>query len=42
MHIGDHDPSGCSIFTVLDEDLNAFVDEMGSSVELKRIAVTEQ
>lgn len=39
LHLGDHDPSGVHMHNSLDEDLQAFVDYYGGSVELDRIAV---
>lgn len=42
LHLGDHDPSGVHMFGSLDEDLQAFVDAYGGSLELKRIAVTPE
>lgn len=40
LHIGDHDPSGVHMHNSLDEDLNAFIDYYGGSVEVTRLAVT--
>lgn len=42
LHIGDHDPSGLSIFNVLEEDVTKFAEELGGVVWFKRIAVTEE
>lgn len=39
LHIGDHDPSGVHMHSSLDEDLQAFVEAFGCSVEVQRIAV---
>jgi hypothetical protein len=33
MDIGDHDPSGVHVFGSLDEDVGAFVAELGGGVE---------
>ncbi len=45
MHLGDHDPSGLSIFDVLNEDVTEFVNsgklDGDGTVEFHRIAVTE-
>ena len=40
LHLGDHDPSGVHMFGSLDEDLQAFLDYYGGSVNMQRIAVT--
>ena len=42
LHIGDYDPSGVHMYGSLDEDLNAFLDAFGGSVDLYRIAVTPE
>jgi hypothetical protein len=39
LHIGDHDPSGVHVFGSLDEDVRAFVADMGGNVEFRRVAV---
>ena len=41
LHAGDLDKSGHSVFTTLNEDIQAFVSDMGGQMELKRIALTE-
>ena len=40
LHIGDHDPSGVHIFGSLDEDIRAFVDDLGGCMTGYRLAVT--
>lgn len=41
LHIGDHDPSGCSIIDSAAEDITAFVDDTEPGiVEFRRLAVT--
>ena len=42
LHAGDLDKSGHSVFTTLNEDIQAFVSDMGGKMELKRIALTEE
>ena len=44
LHVGDHDPSGLSIFHALAEDVSAFVSDYGEpgKVEFRRVAVTEE
>jgi len=42
LHAGDLDKSGHSVFTTLNEDIQAFVKDMGGKMELKRIALTEE
>ncbi|MFT3792092.1 MAG: hypothetical protein QM741_13680 [Rudaea sp.] len=39
LHVGDHDPSGVHVFGSLDEDIRAFISDMGGSVEFRRVAV---
>ena len=40
FHVGDHDPSGVTLFEAAAEDVSAFVDDDGGEVEFKRVAVT--
>jgi hypothetical protein len=40
LHIGDHDPSGVHVFGSLDEDVCAFLQEMGGKAIFVRLAVT--
>jgi hypothetical protein len=40
LHVGDHDPSGGSMFITLKEDVSAFAEELGGSVRFTRLAVT--
>lgn len=42
LHIGDHDPSGVHVFGSLDEDICAFLQEMGGCAEFVRLAVTPE
>ena len=42
LHIGDHDPSGVSIFLAFLEDVEAFTRELGGSAIFTRLAVTPQ
>ena len=42
LHIGDHDPSGVSIFLAFLEDVEAFAHELGGSATFTRLAVTPQ
>lgn len=45
LHIGDHDPSGVSIFENLSEDIGQFVEDYGYPAEIfvpERIAVTQE
>ena len=42
LHIGDHDPSGVHVFSSLDEDITAFLDDMGGDAEFIRLAVTPE
>lgn len=42
LHIGDHDPSGVHLFLSLAEDVQAFADELGGTVEFTRLAVTPE
>jgi len=39
LHIGDHDPSGVHMHKNLDEDLSAFLEHFGGSLEVERLAV---
>ncbi len=39
LHIGDHDPSGVHMCSSLDEDLSAFADYFGGTIEVTRLAV---
>lgn len=41
LHCGDLDKSGHTVFKALEEDLQAFIRDMGGKMELKRIALTE-
>jgi len=41
LHIGDRDPSGEQIHLSLDEDVQAFIDELGGEMTVERIAITE-
>ena len=41
LHCGDLDRSGHTVKTSLDEDIHAFIDELGGNVEFKRILLTE-
>ncbi|WP_413440617.1 hypothetical protein [Synechococcus sp. MIT S1220] len=40
LHIGDYDPSGETLWNVLNEDVGAFCTAMGGELILQRIAVT--
>lgn len=40
LHVGDLDPSGVHMFGSLDEDVRAFLEAMGGSVQFTRLAVT--
>src|SRR5262245_45052967 len=42
LHIGDHDPSGVSMFLAFLEDVEAFTRELGGSAIFTRLAVTPQ
>src|SRR5262245_21299040 len=42
LHIGDHDPSGVSMFLAFLEDVEAFTRERGDSAIFTRLAVTPQ
>lgn len=42
LHIGDHDPSGVHVFGSLDEDITAFLGELGGTAEFSRLAVTPE
>ena len=41
LHCGDLDKSGHTVFQSLEEDLQAFIADMGGTMQLKRIALTE-
>ena len=40
LHIGDHDPSGVSMFLAFLEDVEAFARDLGGDVTFTRLAVT--
>src|SRR5262249_14548778 len=40
LHIGDHDPSGVSMFTAYLEDVEAFTRDLGGEATFTRLAVT--
>ena len=40
LHIGDHDPSGVSMFLAFLEDVEAFTRDLGGDVTFTRLAVT--
>jgi hypothetical protein len=40
LHIGDHDPSGVSVFLAFLEDVEAFTRELGGNAMFTRLAVT--
>ena len=42
LRIGDYDPSGESMFTVLMEDIGAFVGSYGGDVEFAQVAITPE
>ena len=42
LHIGDHDPSGVSMFLAFLEDVEAFTCDLGGNVTFTRLAVTPQ
>src|SRR5262245_23602608 len=42
LHIGDHDPSGVSMFLAFLEDVEAFARELGGQATFTRLAVTPQ
>ena len=42
LHAGDLDKSGYSVFTTLNDDIQAFVKELGGQMEIKRIALLEE
>jgi len=42
LHIGDHDPSGVSMFLAFLEDVEAFTRELGGQATFTRLAVTPQ
>jgi hypothetical protein len=39
LHLGDHDPSGTSVFCSLDEDVRAFLKDMDGDATFTRLAV---
>ena len=39
LHIGDHDPSGVHVYGSLDEDVRAFIRELGGEAEFERLAL---
>jgi hypothetical protein len=42
LHIGDHDPSGVSMFLAFLEDVEAFTRELGGNATFTRLAVTPE
>jgi hypothetical protein len=42
LHIGDHDPSGVSMFLAFLEDVEAFTRELGGEAVFTRLAVTPE
>lgn len=42
LHIGDYDPSGVHMFSSLQEDVEAFIDDLGGDVTFTRLAVTPE
>jgi hypothetical protein len=42
LQIGDYDPSGASMFTVLLEDIGRFAEQYGSDVDFFQIAITPE
>jgi hypothetical protein len=42
LHIGDHDPSGVSMFLAFLEDVEAFARELGGNATFTRLAVTPE
>jgi hypothetical protein len=42
LHIGDHDPSGVSMFAAYLEDVEAFTRELGGTATFTRLAVTPE
>ena len=42
LHIGDHDPSGVSMFTAYLEDVEAFTRDLGGEAAFTRLAVTPE
>jgi hypothetical protein len=42
LHIGDHDPSGVSMFAAFLEDVEAFTRDLGGEATFTRLAVTPQ
>jgi hypothetical protein len=40
LRIGDHDPSGVTMFNALSEDVQAFAEHYGNEITFERIAVT--
>jgi hypothetical protein len=42
LHIGDHDPSGVSMFLAFLEDVEAFTRDLGGAATFTRLAVTPE
>lgn len=42
LHVGDYDASGETLWNVLDEDVGAFVSEIGGELQVQRVAVTPE
>jgi len=42
LHVGDLDPSGVHMFGSLDEDVRAFLEQLGGDVDFVRLAVTAE
>ena len=42
LHVGDYDPSGETLWNVLNEDVGAFCTSMGGELTVQRIAVTPE
>jgi hypothetical protein len=42
LHIGDHDPSGVSMFLAFLEDVEAFIRDLGGDATFTRLAVTPE
>jgi hypothetical protein len=42
LHIGDHDPSGVSMFAAYLEDVEAFTNDLGGAATFTRLAVTPE
>ncbi|MDO8862310.1 hypothetical protein Q6D67_11410 [Haliea sp. E1-2-M8] len=40
LHVGDYDPSGVHMFSSLQEDVQAFIDDLSGDVTFTRLAVT--